>query len=381
MSGYVYSGSMPILRLDENGEPIYYLTDAMGSVIGLADGNGAEIAEFEYDSFGNLRNSQGNDLGLTGGDFRFQGQWLESNTDLYHFRARYYDPESGRFISRDPVEIIEYEPESSNPYQFVYNNPHIYSDPSGEFTLTEVGASRKIQDILNDAQTYAYQEVKEQIIAKANQVVSDAIFDVMGNFLPLNSNLGNITNLVKSSMDYYGGAKGSIKGGLVFEYWIRNLTNNYFPENYLNYIYYEPALKLSGFAINSGYKPPENKFSGIVIEGTSRPDFIITSGRPRRHRSDGNRSWLIGDIKLSLRTVIKDYFGLEGQPPQNAKQWEAIHKYARKNGTYLASFVTLFDGGQNKQQLRGKLNKEAAQKGITVLVASILQNFNTSSNS
>ena len=35
---------------------------------------------------------------LAGGDFRFQGQWLESTTDLYHFRARYYEPESGRFV-------------------------------------------------------------------------------------------------------------------------------------------------------------------------------------------------------------------------------------------------------------------------------------------
>ena len=55
ISAYVYGGAMPLLRLDENGNPIYYLTDAMGTVIGLADDTGVEVADFRYDAFGNLR--------------------------------------------------------------------------------------------------------------------------------------------------------------------------------------------------------------------------------------------------------------------------------------------------------------------------------------
>ncbi len=89
------------------------------------------MARFNYDSFGNLRNASGTGASLpgnAGGDFRFQGQWLDEATGLYNFRARYYDPETGRFMSYDPIDLIEMEPESSNPYQFVYNNPHVYSN-------------------------------------------------------------------------------------------------------------------------------------------------------------------------------------------------------------------------------------------------------------
>jgi RHS repeat-associated protein len=77
------------------------------------------MARFNYDSFGKLRNASGTGASLpgnAGGDFRFQGQWLDEATGLYNFRARYYDPETGRFMSYDPIELIEMEPESSNPY-------------------------------------------------------------------------------------------------------------------------------------------------------------------------------------------------------------------------------------------------------------------------
>ena len=77
------------------------------------------MAQFNYDNFGNLRNASGTGaflLGNAGGDFRFQGQWLDETTGLYNFRARYYGPETGRFMSYDPIELIEMEPESSNPY-------------------------------------------------------------------------------------------------------------------------------------------------------------------------------------------------------------------------------------------------------------------------
>ncbi len=382
ISAYIYGGAMPLMRLDGSGNPVYYLTDAVGSVIGLADVSGIEVADFRYDSFGNLRSStgvEGDREELAGGDFRFQGQWLSSRTDLYHFRARDYDPESGRFVSRDSVELIEYEPESSNPYQFVYNNPYVYSDPTGMFTISELNASIKIQSILQNMRTVIAQEIKEEITARAGQLVSDAIFDVMGNFLPINSNLGNITNLINSTLNYKGSLGGRIKAGEVFEYWIRKLTNHYFPESFLPYIYYEPALKLSGFAINSGYQPPENKFNQTPITGTSRPDFIITSGRPRRNAFDGPRSWLIGDIKLSLSTAVRDYFGDKGTGPDNSKQWTAIHKYAKNNGTFVAGFITLFDGGQRKNYFRDKFEKEAIKEGIVVLVASALQNKDTPS--
>ncbi len=183
LASYVYAGSMPLMRLDANGNPTYYLEDGMGSVIGLADGTGSQVTGFEYDSFGNLRTPEGLPAEL-GGDFRFQGQWWSSNTDFYHIRARYYDPEVGRFISRDPVDLIEYEPESSNPYQFVYNNPGVYSDPTGMFTMAELNAGIKVQDILNKMQAHIVNETKQFLIDKTKGIAADLAQDVIENLLP-----------------------------------------------------------------------------------------------------------------------------------------------------------------------------------------------------
>jgi RHS repeat-associated protein len=178
LSNYVYAGGhTPFMRIDSNGNPVYYLTDAMGSVIGLADGTGAEAGDFRYDSFGNLRGLSGTPtlIAPMGGDFRFQGQWLEAETGLYHFRARDYDAHTGRFISRDPIDIVETEPESFNPYQFVYNNPLVYSDPTGMFTMIEINASIETQKILNGIQA--------QIVNQARQYFIDQAKGVAGNLI------------------------------------------------------------------------------------------------------------------------------------------------------------------------------------------------------
>ena len=46
--------------------------------------------------------------------------------NLYYLRARYYDQETGRFLSRDPAR-------AGHPYVYVGNNPLIYVDPYGLF--------------------------------------------------------------------------------------------------------------------------------------------------------------------------------------------------------------------------------------------------------
>ena len=120
----------------------------MGSVIGLADGSGTSSGKFLYDAFGKILSQVGDADSAAGGDFRFQGQWLESESGLYHFRARDYDPATGLFLSCDPVDIIETVPESFNPYQFVYNNPYIYSDPTGMISIVEIQSAFTIERIL-----------------------------------------------------------------------------------------------------------------------------------------------------------------------------------------------------------------------------------------
>src|SRR5207237_7305426 len=136
----------------------------MGSVISLADGSGAGVASFQYDGFGNIRGASGPAQAApagTGGDFRFQGVWLESATGLYHMRAREYDPRVGRFLSRDPVEPDLHRPETLNLYAFAGGNPVLYRDPTGgDFTLVSINVSIDIQSILQNIQRAGVQYTK-----------------------------------------------------------------------------------------------------------------------------------------------------------------------------------------------------------------------------
>ncbi len=74
---------------------------------------------------------------------------MNPESNLYFLRARYYDPTTGRFISKDPVKGILTNLQSLNPYQYAYNNPVNLSDPSGKFVpvllaiwaVAEVGLS------------------------------------------------------------------------------------------------------------------------------------------------------------------------------------------------------------------------------------------------
>ena len=352
---------MPLMRLDENGNPVYYLTDAMGSVIGLADGSGAEVADFHYDSFGNLRSStgvEGDREELAGGDFRFQGQWLESNTDLYHFRARYYDPESGRFVSRDPVELIEYEPESSNPYQFVYNNPHIYSDPTGEFTISEIGVARAVENILQNIKTAAINEAQERAIDKAKGVLTNILNSALKQLLPFEQ-AGTLAKIAgdiaqqNASQDYIAN-------------WEDILVENTLCKIIGNHVWKDTKISQSGEPLSNGY--PCGQTAPIDFKD-SKPDFIIKKGKPKD--TDGKpKAYLIGDAKLKIDSINA----------QTDKQFKAMLSYAKLKGQgkinkqsgdhqYIpvATYVTIFAPKKAKKPQDEKLKSWAFKKYGVVL--------------
>ena len=118
------------LRLDEplaelrSGTTSYYQMDGMGSATSLSSGAGALANTYTYDAFGKLTASSGS---LTN-PFRYTGREFDSETNLYFYRARYYDPNVGRFVSGDPVQFKG----GINFYAYVGNNPINYRDPSGQ---------------------------------------------------------------------------------------------------------------------------------------------------------------------------------------------------------------------------------------------------------
>lgn len=64
-------------------------------------------------------------------DFRFgyTGRERDEETGLYYYRARYFDPAPGTFVSEDP---LGFGAGDENIYRYVFNSPTNYTDPSGQ---------------------------------------------------------------------------------------------------------------------------------------------------------------------------------------------------------------------------------------------------------
>ncbi|HAA30986.1 MAG TPA: hypothetical protein DCE56_28885 [Cyanobacteria bacterium UBA8553] len=370
ISNYVYAGgTSPFMRLDASGNPIYYLTDAMGTVIGLANQQGQSAGKFLYDAFGNILTQVGSDnSGAAGGDFRFQGQWLEQGTGIYHFRARDYDAKTGTFLSRDPVDIIETQPESFNPYQFVYNNPHVYSDPTGMFTLVELNSTRNGQDILQTIQARAGAAAKEYIIDYAKEVVNNIALSALNSFSPFG--MEGVLTALSIENPLLANVKTKI-AGKNFEFSAQENLIGVFKDdsNFLDYIHLEVPVnetsgKPSGNGINVRYFRAIHTYPEHFGSNDPRPDYII---KPSSPTDDSVQSFLIGDFKLSVKTMVDQYLG-----GSETRQWNAIGAHTKPHHSVLpvSGFITYYSGTSAENE---RIRQAAFAKGMVAVIFSLVQ--------
>ncbi|NLD44520.1 MAG: hypothetical protein GX657_13625, partial [Chloroflexi bacterium] len=76
--------------------------------------------------------------------YRYTGQWEAGGRGrplslggIYHYRARWYDPTTGRFLQPDPLVPSYQNPQSLNRYSYVLGNPLRFTDPSGHYIHVE----------------------------------------------------------------------------------------------------------------------------------------------------------------------------------------------------------------------------------------------------
>jgi RHS repeat-associated protein len=111
------------------GRTSFYHTDGLGSTRALTNEQGQVSDTYLYDAYGNLLNS----TGTTVNPYRYAGEQYDPILQHYYLRARYYDPSTGRFTSRDPFEGVMREPLSLAKYPYAHGNPVNLTDPSGLF--------------------------------------------------------------------------------------------------------------------------------------------------------------------------------------------------------------------------------------------------------
>ncbi len=126
------SGIDQPLATSGTGGSYYYHPDGLGSITSLTNGSGQLADSYVYDSFGNLTAS----TGTITNPFQYTGREFDSETSLYYYRARYYDPMSGRFLSEDPIRLGGGD---MNFYAYAYNHPTNFVDPAGTDPLGSSG--------------------------------------------------------------------------------------------------------------------------------------------------------------------------------------------------------------------------------------------------
>lgn len=109
--------------MKQSGNWFYYLADGLGSTMAIVDSTGTVQKSYQYEVYGEPT--------VTGGlanEFDFAGQQTDP-TGLQYLRARYYDPVSGTFLSREPLALRPGW--MGNPFGYAGANPARYLDPTG----------------------------------------------------------------------------------------------------------------------------------------------------------------------------------------------------------------------------------------------------------
>jgi RHS repeat-associated protein len=107
---------------------VYFHYDGLGNVVNISGKNGNQNGKYVYDAFGNILREQG--AWSEDNPYRFSTKEHDS-TDLVFFGARYYNPQLGRWITKDPAGMVD----GPNLYNYVNANPVNLIDEWGEFSL------------------------------------------------------------------------------------------------------------------------------------------------------------------------------------------------------------------------------------------------------
>ena len=113
---------LPIEQIDGTGGTSYYSHDQYGSTRVLSDSAGAVTATFSYTPYGALTGK----TGTTDTPLRWNAQYQDTATGLYYLRARYYDPATTQFLTRDPLAAL-----TQQSYGYAGDNPLTFVDPLG----------------------------------------------------------------------------------------------------------------------------------------------------------------------------------------------------------------------------------------------------------
>jgi RHS repeat-associated protein len=121
-TSYIYGPAGQPVEQIRGGTATFLLADRQGSVRLLTNTAGQEVGALSYGPYGRTNGQSGKATTA----LRYDGQYTDPSTGYIYLRARYYDPQTGQFLTRDPQVAL-----TGAPYSYAGNNPVNASDPTG----------------------------------------------------------------------------------------------------------------------------------------------------------------------------------------------------------------------------------------------------------
>ncbi len=186
-----------------------YHYNAIGSTVAITDQSQNMVNRYAYTPFGRLAN----EVETFTQPFKFVGRYgiMAESNGLFYMRARYFDAETGRFISEDPIGFAGGD---LNLYAYVQNNPILFVDPSGLDTWG-IGFSFTFT-IFNHSSTFGAQYVWDD---KGNSGITGTVGYGPGVSRNFGSTAAGVIDFSQTNAEtiYQLSGAGGQTGGGIFE--------------------------------------------------------------------------------------------------------------------------------------------------------------------
>lgn len=191
LAEYIWLDGTP-LAFVQSGQTYHVHVDHLGTPKALTDGSGQVVWKADYSPFGKATmTSQGPTFNL-----RFPGQYYDAETGLHYNWRRYYDPNTGRYITSDPIGLAG----GINTYSYALSNPIGNADPTGEFVPLLIGAYAAVEFALSAWDAYdTYQTIISDCTSTGEKWTSGGLF-AAGVLLP--GNYGWVDNAAGTVKKY-----------------------------------------------------------------------------------------------------------------------------------------------------------------------------------
>lgn len=129
---YLYDEAKQLYGFISHGTKYFYIKDFLNNILGVVDENGAIVAKYNYDAYGNLLGEEG----YIYNPIRYKGYYYDSELNMFYCQSRYYVPELCRWLNMDNPGYLKFDSLTSmNLFAYCNNNPVMQIDPSGHLAF------------------------------------------------------------------------------------------------------------------------------------------------------------------------------------------------------------------------------------------------------